>query len=89
MTQGTPDLHLFLLCDCDFVAAKDLDDAWAAYCEETGNKRSDFEDPGEAIADDKCIAVAEHEGRGAPKTTKTAREWAQYNGRGLAFSTEY
>ena len=89
MTDVTPDLHLFYLCDCDYVAATDIDDAWAAYCEETGNKRGDFDDAGTAIADDKRIAVAEHEGRGAPKTTKTAREWAQRSGRGLAFSTEY
>lgn len=90
MTDKTeqPDLHLFLLCECDYYVAADLDAAWAAYTAETGVTRDDDPTGGKAIPDDKPVKVAEHEGRGAPKQTKTAREWAIYNGPGLAFSME-
>jgi len=87
MTDTTPDLHLFLLCECDYVSAVDIDDAWTVYCEETGNKRKDFDDPGKPIPDDKPVTVyCEETGN---KITKSAREWAMENGRGVVFSTEY
>lgn len=73
------------VCAADFAdAAK----AWAEHCgstwdEATGDR---FEECWEAIPNDQSITVSGDDGS---KETKTAREWAESNGRGFAWSTEY
>jgi hypothetical protein len=37
------DLHIFQN-DCDWVVAESIDDAWAVWCETTGEKREDYDD---------------------------------------------
>ena len=93
-------LHLFNLCDYDYVVARDLDDAWELYTAHTGEKRDDHaDDPGAAyqIPDDKAYELyidgsgeaCEMGDPGAKLETDTAVGWARRLGRGYAFGTEY
>ena len=92
MTEETAELHMFYLCDCDYVVDTDIDAAWSAYSELTGYVRED-DDQGRAIPDGAPLKVLVDD-TGSPSDggnylTKTACEWALELGRGLAFSTEY
>lgn len=91
------DLHLFILMECDYVAAADIGDAWRRYAAETGLTRDDLDDPsdpGDAVPDEKeigcwCDEHGEPDEHGAgTDITKTAREWAVQCGPGLVFTTE-
>lgn len=93
-------LHMFNLCDCDYVVARDLDDAWTLYTAHTGERRDDHDDdPGAAyqIPDDKVYELyidssgeaCEQGDDDAKLESDTALGWSRRLGRGYAFGTEY
>ena len=99
----TPTLHLFCNGE-DTVSAADVEDAWAVWCETSGEKREDYVDSmqWEQIADDKPYTIVTDpddfpEFKDSPPSeryfghvdaTKLAREWAA-QGRGPLASTNW
>lgn len=75
----------------DTVVAESIDDVPGAWASSHG---VDFFDEGgdldywDHVDDDKVIAICDADGHGT-KQTRTAREWADLNGRGLLCSTEW
>lgn len=77
----------------DTVVAESIDDVPGAWASSHG---VDFLDEGndldewDQVPDDEPITICNVEGRGhMDKETRTAREWADKDGRGLLCSTEY
>ncbi len=92
------ELHVFAN-DCEWVVARDVDDAWAVWTEAIGADPKDLkeEDPFEQLPDDKPVTmhanaageVAEVGEPGVAPLTQTAAEWAARHGRGYLGTTEY
>jgi hypothetical protein len=72
-------------CSATFVAF-DAEDALAVWCEHTGNKPSDHEEPFELVPDDKIITITDEN---HVKGTNTAAGWASKGGRGFLCSTDW
>jgi hypothetical protein len=77
----------------DTVAAESIDDVPGAWASSNG---VDFYDEGgdlydwDQVDDDKLITICNvHDGGADDKETRTAREWAEKDGRGLLCSTEW
>jgi hypothetical protein len=89
-------LHIYEFGDTDWVVATDVLDAWVVWLAHVGGVRADYhgDDDPELVPDDKrvgfwCDAEGKisEQGDGAV-VYKTAREWADREGRGYLASTD-
>ena len=86
------DLHVF--CNgTDKVIATDIEDAWAAWCETTGESREAYSGETwawEQMPDDASLPIMrDPESGDRTKDTLTCAEWVAKDGRGFLCSTEW
>jgi len=77
------ELHVYQMTGwCECVVAHDPTDAWAVWCENTGEKRADYpDDDFELWPDDRPLTITMIDEPGQPKITKTGAQWAASDGR--------
>ncbi len=78
--------------DNDWVVASSEEDAWAVWCENTGEKREDFEDDFsfDPLPDTHVLSMGWDEGDDEPALlTMTCQEWTVKCGRGFLGSWDY
>lgn len=78
--------------DCDHYIAADIDDAWKAFEELTGEKRADYDDEFVEVPGDTIIKILCEDGRPSDSgelVERTAAEWAEREPRGMLCSTEF
>jgi hypothetical protein len=92
MTEAAAVLHVFE-GECDWIVARDLDDAWAVALEQWGGVMSDYgeRDDFAQLPNDQPLSIWDGEdgpGTGT-KVTKTCAEWIAEHGRGWLCGTEF